>query len=72
MIEFKSKNVMIKGDNTIFIVENDKDRKRNEKKGGFEDLYPNVNIDGKIYETKDIECINISFVNKNNPIGIVV
>ena len=70
MLEFKSIKKVISNNKTIFIVNNDKDRKINGK--GFDDIYPNVKIDDIVYKTKKIECMNISFVNENDIIGIVV
>lgn len=72
MLEFKSKKMAMKDNQTIFVVNNDKDRKRSGNKKGFEDMYPKVKIDGNVYDTKNIECLNISFVEHDTPIGIVV
>ena len=73
MVEFKSKGIFNKKGNTIFAVANNKDRKRvGIVKNDFSDLFPRVKIDGKVYTTLNIECINISYVCEGNLIGIIV
>lgn len=71
MVKFNSIKQRVNGNGSItFFVENDKNRKISED--NFFDLYPDVAIDGYVYETKDIEYVNISHVAKGNIIGITV
>lgn len=72
MIEFNSERIKDVNGNITFFVKNDKDRKIVNKKLPFSDLYPKVIIDGRIYETKNVECMSISYVPKGNIIGIEV
>tara|TARA_R110000772_G_scaffold20466_5_gene56860 strand:- start:24126 stop:24341 length:216 start_codon:yes stop_codon:yes gene_type:complete len=69
MLEFKSEQLRIQKNNTVFFVKNNKDRKLSNDK--FEDLYPSVKVDGKVYKTKKIEHLSISYVPKNTIIGII-
>lgn len=71
MLEFKSEKIKTNSDNSItFFVKNNMDRKISNEP--FQDLYPSVKIDGKIYETKGIDCLSISFVPKDTIIGIKI
>lgn len=71
MESFKSKDKFIlKGRGLVFLVENNKKR---DSKDGFQDLFPEVEINGIIYQCKGIEkyAIGGSYA-KGYPFGILV
>jgi hypothetical protein len=71
MLEFKSEQVKVnKNNNNTFFVKNNEDRKVS--KNTFKNLYPLIKIDGKIYKTRGVDCLSISFVPKNSIIGIKI
>jgi len=66
--KFKSINKYTANNHTVFSVKNDMIR----KPGQFDDLYPKVEIDGEIYDVKNVESFHKTICKKGDIIGIQV